>query len=103
MYMHITEIDYENTGGQVDVYYGKLSDGKYFALSTDDTVAYILDADYAYTMTDEFFEDTEGDSYEWMESHWLDTMMISKCNFINDNCREHIFNKMMSEIERMVR
>ena len=99
--MFVVEIDYENTGGQVDVYYGKLSNGKYFALSTDNTVVYILDADFAYTMTDEFFEDTEGDSYDWMENHWLDTVSISKCDFVNANCNEQIFNKMISEIERM--
>ena len=74
----ISAKDY-NSGGNVLVYYGKLDNGRYYSLGLNQL--FILDADYEETLTEKFYNETEGDTYEWNKQH-----IIEKYEFpTNDN------------------
>ena len=67
MKRNIIEVKEEYTGGGCVTYYGKFNTGEYFACDLD--VFAIYDADYSITFTQEFFEQTEGDTSEWEQQH----------------------------------
>ena len=87
----ITKIDRYNSGGNVMIYYGKLDNGKYFVFDMDSLS--ILDTDYAETLTDEFYAETDGDTFDWDAKHVIKTYYISE----KYNCKDWI-NDLVTEI-----
>jgi hypothetical protein len=65
----VIEANLEMTGGNCYVFYGKFNDETYFSFGLDTFM--ILDADYGITLTKEFFDMTDGDSYEWEKEHLI--------------------------------
>ena len=65
--LQITEIHMMDTGGGCKTYFGKLSDGTYFVFGLGSLM--LCDADYAEVFTQEFFDKTGGDTYEWEKEH----------------------------------
>lgn len=66
----VIEANYENTGGSCITYYGKFDTGEYFAFGLGTFGIY--DADYGITFTQEFFEETDGDTSEWENEHVIE-------------------------------
>jgi len=64
-----------HSGGGVIVHYGLLSNGNYFTYSLDTFC--ILDSDYGETLTEKFFEETDGDTYDWDKEHCLKVYDLS--------------------------
>lgn len=64
---HVLYANSEYTGGGVNTYYGRLSDGQYFVFELG--VFMLCDADYAEVFTPKFFKETGGDTYEWEKEH----------------------------------
>ena len=56
------------------VYYGSLKNGNYFWLCEDDLL--ICDSDPAEVYTEEFFEKTDGDTYDWEQEHVINMFMF---------------------------
>ena len=65
----VIEANLEMTGGNCYVFYGKFSNNTYFSFGLDTFM--IWDADYGETFTKEFFDKTDGDTYEWEKDHLL--------------------------------
>lgn len=65
--VHVVDVHCEDTGGHVFTYYGKLSNGQYFVLGLGAVM--LCDADYGETLTEEFYDQTGGDTYEWEQDH----------------------------------
>lgn len=65
--MQIIQIGKEMTGGGCMTYWGLLQDGRYFVYGLN--VFMFADADYGYTFTEKFFNETGGDTYEWEKKH----------------------------------
>ena len=86
----------EMTGGNIWTYWGRLEDGRYYAFT--DTTFGFYDADYGYTMTEEFFNETEGDSWEWEQEHCKGTYEESYGQW-TDEIRE-IVETTIKECER---
>lgn len=70
--IHVIEAHSEMTGGGCLTYWGKFSNGLYFAWFDD--VFSVFDADYGVTFTKEFFKATGGDTYGWENEHILRTI-----------------------------
>ncbi len=68
----VTNASYEETGGGCYTYWGKMSNGQYFVFGLNNLA--ILDADYGETMTEAFFNETEGDTTEWEKAHTIEVM-----------------------------
>ena len=67
---NVISAKYFNSGGGCITYYGQLENGKYFVLGLNHLM--ILNADYGDTLTDEFYEKTGGDTYDWEKEHTLE-------------------------------
>ena len=100
--VHVVDADYENTGGGINTYYGKLSNGQYFVFGLGSVM--ICDADYGETFTEEFFDQTGGDTYEWEQEHKIaefsDVKKVSK-NYkdLVKTIIEETFEKLGKEID----
>ena len=68
--MNVIEVTHYDGGGNCNVYYDKMDNGKHFLLSQGNLS--ILDADWAETLTEEFFDETEGDTLDWGKEHTLE-------------------------------
>ena len=66
----VIEAHQELTGGNCYVFFGKFNDGTYFSFGLDTFI--IWDADYGITFTQEFYDETEGDTYQWEQDHLLE-------------------------------
>ena len=67
--LNVITADYEETGGGCYTYYGQLSNEQYFSFGLN--VFAIFDADFGYLLTDEGFEETEGDWTDWINAHQI--------------------------------
>lgn len=90
--MEVLTADYYNSGGNVYIYYGKLEDGKYYSLSG--STLYILNADYGENLTDEFYEKTDGDCYEWEQKHILEQFSFPTSDAEIKKTGKNIFKKL---------
>lgn len=68
---HVVEAHSEYTGGGCITYWGKFSDGTFFAFGMGTFAIY--DADYGITFTPEFYDLTDGDSYKWEKEHTIES------------------------------
>lgn len=66
----VIQANKEMTGGNCYVYYGRFSDGTYFSFCLNTFI--IWNADYGITFTQEFYDETEGDTYQWEQDHLLE-------------------------------
>ena len=90
--MEVIKAKYYNSGGNVLVYYGQLENGRYFSLSMNQL--FILDADYAETLTEEFYNETEGDTYEWDKKHTLESYSFPSTDKDAIDTVKNIFKKL---------
>ena len=78
--MRIIQAESKLTGGNVETYWGLLDDGQYFVFSSLGIFSF-CDSDYGYVMTEKFYEETGGDTYNWMKKHCIETFDKSKNQF----------------------
>ncbi len=75
MKIAVKSVTVADTGGRVKVYYGGLDNGLDYALGSESLI--ICDADYGETLTDEFFNKTEGDTFDWEQKHVKESFDLS--------------------------
>lgn len=72
--MEIVTANFFDSGGYCYIYFGKLDDCRYYSLGSD--ILLILKKDYGETLTDEFFEETGGDTYDWEQENIIEQYEI---------------------------